>query len=164
MQQLKLRSIGIAAHPRHNSQDHLGHKGAQQAHEGDPSQDGKHACRVLTRRLGEPPHNAAMLLALLQYIAFKQLCKYIATQIRLRLCNLAKHILQSLGLTKDAGAYWEHKQSKSAAIPGQFSEEIQRTTLSPSVCTQSHNAPHTEAPTCLLMLVGHARGGLRRAR
>ena len=75
---LMLRGIDTAAHPRHNGQYHLSHKGAEQAHKGNAGQDGKHARRLLTRSLGEPTHDAAMPPTLLWHIAFKQLCKHTA--------------------------------------------------------------------------------------
>lgn len=52
-------------HPTDNGQDHLSHKGAEQAHKGNASQDGKDPGRVLAGSLGNALELAAMMPALL---------------------------------------------------------------------------------------------------
>ena len=120
MQKLMLRGIGSAAHPRHNGQYHLSHKGAEQAHKGNAGQDGKNGRRILTRSLGKAPHNAAMLPPLLWHIAFKQLCKHTADHsgdvISPSSCTACP--FPSLIFTQDGGASKEHRHSKSPALDG----------------------------------------------
>ena len=62
------------AHPTHDGQDDLSHKGAQQAHKGNARQDGKDPGRVLAGSLGKALELAAMALALVHCWACHQLC------------------------------------------------------------------------------------------
>lgn len=71
---LRQRDTQEGAHPTHDCQDHLSHKGAQQAHKGNASQDGKDTGRVLASSLGKALELAAVTLALLHCWACHQLC------------------------------------------------------------------------------------------
>ena len=53
------------AHPTDDGQNHLSHKGAEQAHKGDAGQDGKDAGGVLAGSLHDALQLAAVVLALL---------------------------------------------------------------------------------------------------